>query len=386
MPTPNHKVKVAFCIPDMIVGGVDTVFVNTIDELSKNKDLDIVIITHARVREPLYTTWLHSHPEIPVYVYYPLCNWFEDLTPKCRGILKPLRKMIFSMYKKYRRLIYTHKFKDVDVFIDYKNFEFFKELRYFNKPKIAWAHSAISYFEHNGSLSRLPMYDIIVGITDDFVDDFKSKYPEYTAKVIRIYNPMNVNAIRQKAKLEKTPREKYFCHVSRLVKGKDIKTLMDAFDIFAKSHGDVKLYIVGDGDMANDFKSYAKTLKSNNQIIFTGEKHNPYGIMRGAIANVLSSEFEGLPTVVLESVILGVPCISSKCKNGPREILLDGKGGFLFDVGDVKMLAKHMNFVYENPEKANELANVAMDGLNRFSPSTISKQIYDLIKKFSVNL
>ena len=72
----------------------------------------------------------------------------------------------------------------------------------------------------------------------------------------------------------------------------------------------MKLYIVGDGDMATVFKDYAKTLTSHNRIIFTGALKNPYPIMRGAIANILSSEFEGLPTVLIESQVLGVPMIS----------------------------------------------------------------------------
>lgn len=76
------------------------------------------------------------------------------------------------------------------------------------------------------------------------------------------------------------------------------------------------------------------------RIVFTGALNNPYGIMRGAIANILSSESEGLPTLLLESVALGVPCISSKCKNGPREILLNGRGGLLFETGDANALAK----------------------------------------------
>lgn len=377
----NKKIKVAFYVPNLIVGGVETVFANTMDELLKNRDLEIIIVTHAKVREPLYVDWFKAHPELPVYVYYPLCNWFEDLAPKCHGILKILRKIVFSLYKKYRRFIWNNKFKDVDVFIDYKNFESFKELRHINKPKIVWMHSALSYFEKNGSLGRLPAYTKIVGITDDFVEDFKIKYPAYADKVVRIYNPMDVKAIQQKAKAEKSPNGKYFCHVSRLVPGKDIKTLLKAFDVFAKNHKTVKLYIVGDGEKTDEFKNYAKTLKSKNQIVFTGTKNNPYGIMKGALANILSSEYEGLPTVVLESVILGVPCISSKCKNGPREILLDGKGGLLFDIGDTQKLAEHMEYVFDNPAKAQKLADTATKGLKRFEPKSIAKQIIELVKQ-----
>lgn len=379
----NRQIKVAFCIPNMIIGGVETVFVNTIDELLKNPDLDITIITHAKIREPLYVDWLKSHPELPVYVYYPLCNWFEDLGQKCCRILRPIRRIMFSLYKKYRRLIWRHKFQDIDVFVDYKNFEFFKELRHINKPKIAWAHSSLSYFESDGMFSRLPQYTKIVGITDEFVSDFKSNYPEYADKIVRIYNPIDVKTIQAKAKSEKSPRGKYFCHVSRLVDGKDIKTLLDGFDLFAASHKNIKLYIVGDGDKAQEFKEYAKTLASNKQIVFTGALNNPYGIIKGAIANVLSSEFEGLATVLLEAIALHVPCISANCKCGPKEVLLNGRAGLIFDVGDAETLAKHMNYIYENPKKAQKLTDAATRGLKRFDKSLITDAICHLVKQTS---
>ncbi len=377
----DKKIKVAFYVPSLIIGGVETVFINTIEELLKNPKLDIIVVAHANVREPLYTEWFKLHPELPVYVYYPLCNWFEDLVPKCHGILKFLRKIIFSLYKKYRRFIWRNKFKDVDVFIDYKNFESFKIFRNIKKPKIVWLHSALSYFEKNGSVSRIPLYTKVVGITDDFVNDFKLKYPEYANMIVRIYNPMDIESIHKKAEQEKSPKGKYFCHVSRLVQGKDIKTLLDAFEIFYKTHKDIKLYVVGDGEKADEFKSYANTLRSRKNIVFTGTLNNPYGVMKGAIANILSSEYEGLPTVVLESVILGVPCISSNCKNGPREILLDGKGGLLFEIGNAGMLAEKMDFLLKHPDKAKNLSDTATNGLKRFESSVVSRQIYNLINE-----
>ena len=382
MPNQKHKIKVAFCIPNMIIGGVETVFVNTINELSKIPDLEITIVTHVKIREPLYVKWLKSHPEIPVYVYYPMGNFFEALgkyTPIFP--LKNIRKIIFGLYKRFHRFFMAKfgKLKDIDVFVDYKHFEFFKELRYFNQPKITWMHSALSYFEMCGSLWRVPLYTKVVGITDEFVKDFKKKQPEYKDKIIRIYNPINVDDILKKAKLEKSPDEKYFCHVARLVDGKDIETLLRAFDLFADTYPDVKLYIIGDGLRTDKFKAFSETLKSHNRVVFVGGLDNPYPFMVGAVANILSSEYEGLPTVVLESVALGVPCISSNCKNGPREILLDGRAGLLFDIGNVNQLYQCMCDVYTNKIDKNSIIENMQKSIARFEPSVIAQQIHDVI-------
>ena len=62
---------------------------------------------------------------------------------------------------------------------------------------------------------------------------------------------------------------------------------------------------------------------------------------------VLSSKFEGLPNVLLESLVLKKFIISSDCRTGPKEILLNGKGGLLFKVGDYKMLEKRIKYFFE---------------------------------------
>ncbi len=364
----------------MVIGGVETVFITTMNELLKEPDLEIVVITHDKVQEPLYADWFATHPELKVYIYRPLGNWFQGLMKYCTKFpLKPLRKIAFSLYKKYRRVFMwaTRRLSDVDVFIDYKNLEFARELSYFNKPKIAWLHSSLAYFQQNGSFTKLPQYNKIVGLTDDFVNEFKEKYPQYSDRIYRIYNPIDVKAIKRQAKQAKVPSCKYFSHVSRLVAGKDIKTLLNAFDIFYVHHPDIKLYIVGDGCMADTFKAYANTLKCHNNVVFVGAMSNPYGIMRGAIANLLSSEYEGFGMVVLESIALDVLAVSSNCKNGPREILENGMSGLLFEVGDVETLVAHMETALTDV-RIQKIEH-ATNGLARFSPTVIARQIKELV-------
>lgn len=376
----NRK-KVAFCIPNMSVGGVETVFTTTISELLKKSDLEIVVVTLAKIREPLYVQWFQEHPDVKIYVYRPLSNCFEDIAPYCRGMLNVLRKIVFGIYKKYRRVFMwvTHRLADVEVFIDYKNLEFARELAYFNKPKIAWLHSSMEYFQRTGAFANLSQYDKIVGLTDDFVDEFKDKYPQYADRIYRIFNPLDADAIKSRAKQTKVPSGQYFSHVSRLAAGKDIRTLLNAFEIFYTQHPDIKLYIVGDGSMANDFKSYATTLNCHKNVIFMGAMSNPYGIMRGAIANILSSEYEGFGMAVLESVALGVLTISSNCKNGPREILEDGKAGLLFEIGNAEQLATHMETALADTRVRTKMIERATNGLARFEPYVIAQQIRGLV-------
>ena len=382
MMKSNTQIKLVFCIPDMIIGGVETVFVNTINELLKY-GFDISIITHRKITEPLYVKWLSELKDVSVYTEFPWSDFFENMEHYCRIFpLKQIRKFVFSLYKNYRRLLLRvlGRLQKADIIIDYKNFEFFKDLKYIKKVKVAWLHTAPAYFERGNSFSRLPIYDYVVAITDEFVEYFKKHYPEYSDKIMRIYNPIDMQKIQKLSKEYTSPSEKYFCHVSRLCDGKDIKTLLDAFDLFSEHVSDVKLYIVGDGDKADCFKKYAAKLSCYKRVVFTGKVTNPYPMMHGALANILSSEYEGLPTTLIESLALERLAVSSSCKTGPSEILEYGKSGLLFNVGDSQKLAQHMLWIIEHPEKTEKIIKCATKSLIRFDKDNITKQIVSLIE------
>lgn len=370
----------------MVIGGVETVFINMMENLLKKPDIELVVVMHNKVQEPLYADWFVAHPELKVYIYRPLGNWFQGLMKYCTKFpLKPLRKIAFSLYKKYRRVFMwaTHQLSDIDIFIDYKNLEFFRELKYFNRPKIAWSHSAFKYFEFNNLFSRLEQYDKFIVLTNEFAKEFEQKYPEQAHKLCQIYNPINTTDIIEKAGKAEIPSGSYFCCVSRLARGKDIKTLLHAFDIFAKNEENAKIYIVGDGECGEEYKQYAAGLDSADRIIFTGSVNNPFGYIKGAVAHILSSEHEGLPTVMLESMVCGTLNIASDCPNGPREVALDGKAGILFEVGNAEQLAQIMSDVWNNRINTQKIITAATKSLSRFAPEKTTEQVLIVINSLS---
>ena len=84
---------------------------------------------------------------------------------------------------------------------------------------------------------------------------------------------------------------------------------------------------------------------------------------------VLSSVYEGLPNVLLESLALNVFAISSNCRTGPSEILDNGKGGLLFKVGDHKDLANKIRFYYKNKKICKKKLSYSRSRLKRFDYS-----------------
>ncbi len=104
--------------------------------------------------------------------------------------------------------------------------------------------------------------------------------------------------------------------------------------------------------------------------------------MAGALGNILSSYSEGLPTVLIEGAAVGTVNIASDCKNGPREILMDGRAGLLYAPGDAAALARHMNDIWRGRVDMDAMTRRAADALHRFDADVIAGQITDLINRF----
>ncbi len=374
------KIKVAFCLRDMQMGGVESVLIRTLDELQKNRNLDLNIITFVNIKEKTYLEYFDKHKNIKLRSLYP-CSWLSTKLPHF-FVFRIVMHLIRDIYRGAKRMFVIRKIKDIDVFIDYHDFGFAKELKKIkNAKKIAWFHSSLNVFVKRKFVNKLPVYDKVVVLTDDCKNDLQKLYSQYTNKIIRIYNPIDIKSLQNKAKEKNPVKGKYFCCVSRLSGDKDIKTLLSAFDLFYKDNNkpNIKLIIIGDGYKANEYKNYAKSLKASKQIMFVGVCKNPFVYMKNAVANILSSYGEGLPTVLIESVAVGTLNISSNCKYGPHEILLDGRGGLLFEPGNAKQLSQCMTDVYNNKVNIKEMIQNSNKALKRFDAKTIIKEIISLI-------
>ncbi len=376
------KTKIAFCIPDMIIGGVETVFISTLEELSKKQEFKIYVFTHSKQIDSHYQEWFNKHPEIIIRTIYPLSHIFEH-TKKYTNFfpLKNLRKIIFSTYKRYKRN--KLDIKDIDVFIDYKNASFFKELKKIKKKKITWCHGSFKFFQDSKLIDRLDQYDKLVVITAEFKQEFERTYPTQSNKIIHIYNPINISETLKKAANAPTFPGQYFCSVARLGAPKDIETIIYAFDKFwiQEHQPNIKLLLIGDGPFRQKLEKLARQLPSGKQILFMGSQPNPFGYMRNSIAHILSSKHEGFGMVLIEAAALNTLNISSNHKNGPTEILQNGNAGLLFEVGNSSALAEIMSKIYHKKINKQTMIQNSNNGIQRFSSKNITEQIIKLIKE-----
>ena len=93
---------------------------------------------------------------------------------------------------------------------------------------------------------------------------------------------------------------------------------------------------------------------------------NPYRVIRQSDIFILSSKYEGLPNVLLEAASLRKIILSTDCPTGPKEILLNGKGGFFFKIGDYQELAEKIRYINDNKKKIKKKINLCFKNLNKY--------------------
>ena len=149
--------------------------------------------------------------------------------------------------------------------------------------------------------------------------------------------------------------------MGRLTRQKNFPNLLHAFAVFLTRRR-ARLVILGEGPDRHALQALVKELGLEDDVVLPGFVPNAYDFLCHADLFVLSSDWEGLPTVLIEALALGARVVATDCPSGPREILADGAYGSLVPVGDSAALAAAMMAAFESPA-----ANVPADWLEQFT-------------------
>ncbi len=136
--------------------------------------------------------------------------------------------------------------------------------------------------------------------------------------------------------------------IGRLERQKDFPTLIRAFALLRQERP-ARLMILGEGTGRDELEALVRELGVTGDVAMPGFVNNPYAYLKRAATFVLSSIYEGLPTVLIEALALGTPVVSTDCKSGPREILEDGQLGRLVPIRDPEALAAAIAATLDEP-------------------------------------
>jgi glycosyltransferase involved in cell wall biosynthesis len=190
-----------------------------------------------------------------------------------------------------------------------------------------------------------PWADYVIGNSQGVATDLSQVTGLPPERIIILHNPVVTPEVRKKAQAPlshpwfEAGQPPVVLAVGRLTKQKDFPTLIRAFSQVRRDRP-VRLLILGEGPDRPALEALVNHLGLQHDIAMPGFVENPYAYMSRASLYVLSSRWEGLPTVLIEALYCGAPVIATDCPSGPREILADGQHGLLVPVGDETALTQ----------------------------------------------
>lgn len=171
-------------------------------------------------------------------------------------------------------------------------------------------------------------------------------------RVAVVPNPLPQTLVSWPVASSRTVDPRVLLSLGRLASGKRVDWVISAFAELAPRYPDWVLHIYGDGPMAqslaNQMMTYPMEIRERIQLL--GATTDPWAVMQAADAFVLASEVEGFPNALLEAMGLGLPCVTTDCRSGPREISRNGQDALLVPVGDLGALTQALGRVMGDAE------------------------------------
>jgi glycosyltransferase involved in cell wall biosynthesis len=193
-----------------------------------------------------------------------------------------------------------------------------------------------------------------------------------------IPNPVYRDEIQLKIDSDRVPFERgriRLLAAGSLTKQKGFDLLIKAIANLSKIKPEIHLTILGDGPEKKNLQEQIRSLHVSRSIALAGVQENPFPYLRHADLFVLSSRWEGLPNVVLESLACGTPVVAFDCPGSVTEIFDNPHQGTLVPVGDVEALVRAIS------ERIEKRRNCPKDSLlpDRFKMDSVIAQYQDIL-------
>jgi glycosyltransferase involved in cell wall biosynthesis len=194
--------------------------------------------------------------------------------------------------------------------------------------------------------------DKVICLSDAMKTELNEVFSVSRDKLIRIYNPLDLEEIRSSAELGGNPFTDSGPHLvaaGRFVREKGIDLLLDAMPDVLSCLPQAKLTLLGQGPLEDHLKRLTQSLSIQHAVIFAGFEHNPWRHFRWADVVIVPSRVDGLPYVPLEALALGTSVVATDCPGAIREVA-EGEGGILLvPPENTKALAEGILSVLKQP-------------------------------------
>ncbi|HEX7870978.1 MAG TPA: glycosyltransferase [Chryseobacterium sp.] len=331
-----QKKKILIRIGSLRHGGAEKVLATFLKNLPEDKyEIDLLL--------NLYSGKYLD--EIPKWINIIFLNKGEMITTnRIQDIPKKAARVFYQKsLKKFPNLLYKRKLKGKKYDIEFAAIHGMRD-EILNSPlksskKIAWIHNDLSEVKGYSidEIKKFFKFDKIMVISEKIEKLFQdlSESETQKKKITKIYNPLDTEEILTKAEKEIINYQfdeniPTFVSVGTVFPQKGFDRLLKVHKKILDEGFKHKILIVGDGYDFENIKKLKNDLKVDETATMLGFTDNPYPYFKNADFYILSSRYEGFPTVLFEAITLKKKIISTEV-SGVNEMLNDGELGLIIE-------------------------------------------------------
>lgn len=174
--------------------------------------------------------------------------------------------------------------------------------------------------------------------------------------------------------------EKTIVSAGRLAPQKNFSLLIRAFARIAPDFPDHRLIIYGEGSQRAELEALAAELGVADRVDLPGRVEDMPQKFQRAGMYVLSSDYEGMPNVLIEAMSQGLPCVATDCGGGGARFLVqDGENGLLVPIQDVDAMAQAIRRILSDEALAQRLGHNALKVRQTLAPEAIYDRWVDVV-------
>ncbi|MGC9109197.1 MAG: glycosyltransferase [Caldimicrobium sp.] len=368
-----------------VFGGYEKVIYNVLKNLVEGKNYEFSILSVPHYMSLIESEILEEFKSFKIYRGSDYRNKFHYISTIL--IKKLLNRRLFINYKTINHYFSIVNF-DFDIVLITDPLlitsvrKVLEEHNLRNKKIVYWDHgSLMGYLRlrtrramyEKEIISSIREADAFLAISSEIAEEIR-RYKE-NAVIYLVYNPCK----RYEGPLINRPAKPVFIYVGRLDdKQKNISFMLKGFSMLRDREWELK--IIGSGPDEKKFKDLAKKLKISDKVSFEGFKKEPFKEVKEVTALILTSRWEGFGLVLVEAIQRGIPVISSDCKSGPKDIVINGKNGYLYKEGNLEEFVSIVESVIEGRLVFDSPENIAKTA-SKFSEEVVLENIDKALKE-----
>ncbi|WP_312752281.1 glycosyltransferase [Epilithonimonas hominis] len=377
------KKKILIRIGSLRHGGAEKVLVTFLRNLPKDKyEVDLLL--------NLYSG--KYLPDVPDWVNVMFLNRGEMITTnRPKDLPKKIYRVVYQqLLKKYPKILYKKKLKNKQYDVEFAAIHGFMD-EILNSPlksskKLMWIHNDLTQVSGYTpeKIRRFFRYDKVMVISEKIQETFLSLAENQAEKdkILRIYNPLDTQEILTKSEKpvinyqfdESVPT---FVSVGTVFPQKGFDRLLRVHKRLLDDGFPHRILILGDGYDFETIKKLKSDLGVDETATMFGFTDNPYPYFRQANYYILSSRYEGFPTVLFEAITLKKNIIATDV-SGVREMLNKGNLGLITDNSE-EGIYKGMKKALQHPESFDDYQKKLTDYQMPFDLENSVKRIMDII-------